>query len=236
MAKHGTLGEYNADQEEWSVYTERLEHYFTANDVKDASKRRAILLSVCGARTYSLIRSLVAPDKVTDFNIEQLVEKVKAHQSPRPSVIAQRFKFNSRARQGGESIASFVAELRKLAEHCEFGDMLEDMLRDRLVSGIEDIQIQHHLLSESKLTLKRALEIASAMELAAKDAKVIRGTTNEPQVNKVTGSQLRPYATAYKQGGSKKAACYRCGNSHPFADCRYKNAVCRECGTEDRAY
>ena len=41
MAKHGTLGEYNADQEEWSVYAERLEHYFTANDVKDASKRRA---------------------------------------------------------------------------------------------------------------------------------------------------------------------------------------------------
>ena len=230
MAKHGTLGEYNADQEEWSVYTERLEHYFTANDVKDASKRRAILLSVCGARTYSLIRSLVAPDKVTDFNFEQLVEKVKAHQSPRPSVIAQRFKFNSRARQGGESIASFVAELRKLAEHCEFGDMLEDMLRDRLVSGIEDIEIQHRLLSESKLTLKRALEIASAMELAAKDAKVIRGTTNEPQVNKVTGSQPRPYATAYKQGGNKKAACYRCGNSHPFAECRYKNAVCRECG------
>ena len=46
--------------------------------------------------------------------------------------------------------------------------------------------------SESKLTLKHALEIASAMELAAKDAKVIRGTTNELQVNKVTGSQTRP--------------------------------------------
>ena len=76
MAKHGTLGEYNADQEEWSVYAERLEHYFIANDVKDASKRRAILLSVCGAKTYSLIRSLVAPNIViTDSNFEQLVEK-----------------------------------------------------------------------------------------------------------------------------------------------------------------
>ena len=74
--------------------------------------------------------------------------------------------------------------------------MLEDMLRDCLVSGIEDTQIQHLLLLESKLTLKRALEIASAMELAAKDTKVIRGVTNESQVNKVTGSQPRPYATA----------------------------------------
>ena len=73
------------------------------------------------------------------------------------------------------------------------------MLRDHLVSGIKDTQIRHGLLSESALTLKRALEIASAMELAARDAKVIHGTTNKPQVSNVTDSQLYPYGTAYKQ-------------------------------------
>ena len=110
MAEHGTLGEYNADQEEWSVYTEGLEHFITANCVKDASKRWTNLLSMCGVRTYSFIPSSVAPNKVTEFSFEQLVDKVKTHQSPRPSVNAQRFKFNSRAWQGGESIPLFVAE------------------------------------------------------------------------------------------------------------------------------
>ena len=33
-------------------YTERLEHYFEANDVNSAEKQRAILLSGCGASTY----------------------------------------------------------------------------------------------------------------------------------------------------------------------------------------
>ncbi len=39
---------------------------FQANDVKDAGKQRAILFSVCGADTYKLISSLVAPAKPGD--------------------------------------------------------------------------------------------------------------------------------------------------------------------------
>ena len=38
---------------------ERLQHYFTANDILAEDKRRAILLTVVGASTYRLIRTLV---------------------------------------------------------------------------------------------------------------------------------------------------------------------------------
>ena len=55
-------------------YTERLEQYFVANEVVDASKKRAILFSVCGAATHKLIRSLVAPQKPTDKYYDELVE------------------------------------------------------------------------------------------------------------------------------------------------------------------
>ena len=43
MATHGTLGEFDAGNEDWTSYSERLEQYFHANDVKDADKQRAIL-------------------------------------------------------------------------------------------------------------------------------------------------------------------------------------------------
>jgi len=33
-------------------------------------------------------------------------------------------------------IAEYVAELRSLAAHCDFGDYLEEALRDRLVCGL----------------------------------------------------------------------------------------------------
>ncbi len=49
----------------------------------------------------------------------------------------QRFKFNSRKRQPNETVADYVAVLRELAQHCNYGDKLQEMLRDRLVCGIE---------------------------------------------------------------------------------------------------
>ena len=73
MARHGTIQEFDSATEDWTAYSERLEQYFFANDVTDAAKKRAILLSVCGASTYKLIRSLVVPYKLTDKSYADIV-------------------------------------------------------------------------------------------------------------------------------------------------------------------
>ena len=82
----------------------------------------------------------------------------------------------------------FLAELRHLTEHYEFGATLDQMLRDRLVCGVHDIRIQRRLLAEPELTLKRALDLALAIEAADKDASEIqKGDSQEGQtpLNKV---------------------------------------------------
>ena len=76
MTTHGQISEFRGVPEEWTSYVERLECYFLANDVADAGKQRAILLSCCGASTYSLIRSLAAPSKPTAVAYKDLVDKV----------------------------------------------------------------------------------------------------------------------------------------------------------------
>ena len=119
MANHGKLEEYDP-QEEWSQYIERLEFYFEANGVDNADQQRAILLSVCGSKTYKLIRNLTMPEKPSDKTFKELVELVQHHENPKPSAIVQRFRFNTRFRKPGESIASYVAELRNISEHCDF--------------------------------------------------------------------------------------------------------------------
>ena len=50
---------------------------------------------------------------------------------PKPSVILQRFRFNSCNREEGESVADFVMGLHRLSIDCAFGDTLSDTLRDR---------------------------------------------------------------------------------------------------------
>ena len=37
MATHGAVGEFDASQDDWSAYLERLEEYFVANDIPDGS-------------------------------------------------------------------------------------------------------------------------------------------------------------------------------------------------------
>jgi len=142
MPGHGRLREFNAASENWSEYVERLEQYCIANDIEDAGKKRAILLSVVGATTYHLMRSLTAPTLPSEKTYAELVELMKKHHDPPPSVTVQRHKFNTHVRHQGESVADFLAALKTLSEHCKFGDSLEDMLRDRLVCGINDRFIQ----------------------------------------------------------------------------------------------
>ena len=58
-------------------------------------------------------------------------------------------------------MSQYVAELRKLAEGCEFNPaFLEEPLHDRLVCEIKNDAIKRRLLSEEALDLKKACDIA----------------------------------------------------------------------------
>ena len=77
-----------------------------------------MLLSGVGAATYGLLRSLVSPQASKEKTYAQLTTILKAHYDPTPSESVQRFRFNLRIRKSSESIADYVAALRRLAQHC----------------------------------------------------------------------------------------------------------------------
>ena len=156
---------------------ERLEQYFLVNEVEDVAKRRAILLSVCGSKTYALARDLLQPARPAETTFKKIVDTLEKHFSPKPSEIVERYKFHSLNRDEDKGVAAYVAELRKLTEHCNFGDTLPEMLRDRLACGIKNEKIQRRLLAERKFTLKKAEEIALGEELAAKHVVDIQSDT-----------------------------------------------------------
>ena len=60
--------------------------------------------------------------------------------------------------------------LRTLSEHSNFGDTVKDILRDRLMCGINDQNIQEKLLSELRLTYEKAVDNAISIETADKDS------------------------------------------------------------------
>ena len=136
-------------------------------------------MSVVGPSPYKLLSSILAPVKPSEKTFQELTEVLRNHYSPPPSEVMQRFRFNTRSRKPGESVATYVAELRRLAEYCNYGNTLEKMIRDRLVSGINDDNIQKKLLSEPVLSYTRALEIARGAEVAEKNLREMRAPRRE---------------------------------------------------------
>ena len=84
----GSLEPFDNGRESWTEYVERMEFFFVANDIQEA-KKKAVLLSVVGAKTFKLIKTLLAPQKPSDKSFEQLVQLVKDHECPTPSPIVQ---------------------------------------------------------------------------------------------------------------------------------------------------
>ena len=145
MATHGKIGPFNPTTETWSSYSERLRYYFAANDTPD-DKKHAILLTVCGPSTFQLLRSLAKPSSLDDKSFKELTGILARHYDPVPSTIIQRYKFHTRERGPSETVANYLAELKAIAEHCNFGNSLHEMIRDRLACGVNDSRIQRSLL------------------------------------------------------------------------------------------
>ena len=110
---------------------------------------------------------LVSPVLPKDKSYEDLVTLLKKHYDPEPIVIAEHFQFYKRSQKPGESIADYLASLRRLASRYQFCAFLAEALRDRLVCGLLSKDIQKALLMKADLTLEKALEISQDMEAAA---------------------------------------------------------------------
>ncbi|KRX79034.1 hypothetical protein T06_10779 [Trichinella sp. T6] len=105
-------------------YSERLVLFLDANSIREGPRRLAVLCNVCAPKTYSIIKSLTSPDPPSSKTFDEVMKLLRNHFMPRPSEVYQRFLYHRRLQQPGEGVAAYVAELRHLAQHCNFGETL----------------------------------------------------------------------------------------------------------------
>lgn len=144
-------------------------------------------------------------------------EGADTHFELKPSIIAERFQFHKRTQNAGESIASYIAELRRLAARCSFPrEYLDDTLRDRFVCGLRSENIQKQLLAEKYLTMTGALEKAQNLETAHRNDQVLKGQAPTLAIGNLTDkADGRQFGRTrnYSERSNKKP-CYRCGGSN----------------------
>ena len=104
-------------------------------------------------------------DERQDTNV--ILTKLSEYFIPKQNKIYERYVFNSRSQEANESFDHFLTALRKLAATCEFGTFKDEMLRNRMVTGLQDHGHRERLLRESTLTLQKAIDICRTNEMAA---------------------------------------------------------------------
>ena len=157
MPSLGKIQEFNSSTSSISRYLERLEQYFVTNSVPadsaESHKRRAILISVIGAKAYDVVSDPCSPIPPSEKTYAQLTTILKNHFAPKKLVIAGRYRFHNCTRREGESVTASAANLKHLASTCQFGTHLNEALRDRLVCGLRSKEKRMLLRSRKKVQL-----------------------------------------------------------------------------------
>ena len=121
----------------------------------------------------------------------------------------------------------YITELYRQIDSCEYGDMKEELLRDRLVVGILDHELSEKLQLEADLTLEAAKESIRQKEAVKKMLQA--NVAAEPTLDEVSkfGGKWKPQN---KQGGATGKTT-RCGKpSHNKGErCPATDVVCFTC-------
>ena len=124
-------------------------------DKEDDARKVSTLLYCLGDDAHDVLASTnISADDRKKF--DKVVEKFDAHFQVRKNVIYERAHFNKRSQQDGETAEEYVTALYGLIETCEFGDLKEELLRDRIVVGIRSQAVSEKLQMDAKLTLETA--------------------------------------------------------------------------------
>ena len=153
---------------------------------------------------------------------------------PQRNVIYERALFNSRKQEPGEPGA-----LHTLVEYCDYGDLRDQMVRDRIVVGLANAKLSAKLQLDRKLTLDSAVTQARQDETVRKQQATLRGATKDSSISAVHKGKHLPRGKKITMGKSQQDSkgprqptqCSWCGKSpkHDRQHCPAREANCRKC-------
>ena len=143
----------------------------------------------------------------------------------RKNVIFKTAQFNQHAQ--GETNYRAVHHLYSLATDCEFGELKEQLIRDRIIVGIRDSLLSARLQMDPDLTLEKAKRVVCQQEAVRGQQAILNKPEGEISVQAFisrkpakksgnTQSQRPQDTTPRPQPGSWSQKCSYCGKGpHP---------------------
>lgn len=102
----------------WKKWLKRFEMYLAAHDVKDATRKRALLLYSAGEEVSDIFETL--PDQGEEKDYAKAVTALNAYFQPKVNKTYEIYLFRNASQNSGESQDSYCTWLRRLAQTCKF--------------------------------------------------------------------------------------------------------------------
>lgn len=183
------------------------------------SRKISVLMSAIGEEALKKYNNFGLDLNKIEGKYEEIIEMISTKMIPQKNVIYNRYVFNSKKQTPGEAFETFYSDLMKLVEDCDYKEWKDDMLRDRIVLGIQDIKVRRELLRKEKLTLLEAVNICRAAEITNKQMQTLTNSDGS-------------YDTIKKIDKPKdKRRCKFCDGTHEFikGKCPAYGKVCEYC-------
>ena len=120
--------------DDWPQWIARFNQFREAAGLAEESNEKQVntLLYCMGEGASSVLASTnLTSDERKVY--QKVVEKLDAFFKVRRNVIFERVRFNRRCQREGEPIDTYIMELYKLTENCDYGALTAEMIRDRIV-------------------------------------------------------------------------------------------------------
>ena len=128
-----------AKPDQWSKWKKRFEQFASASGLdKDEEARRVSTLLYCLGEEADDVLSSTSITSEDQKKYDKVIGKLDEYFQVRKNVIYERARFNKRDQLNGETAEEYITALYSLVKTCEYKEMQDEMLRDRLVVGIRD--------------------------------------------------------------------------------------------------
>ena len=238
--------------ESWKKWRKRFDNFELATGVstKSDAERVATIIAVIGDAAVDVYDTFTWETEGENQKLEKVYEKFEAHCAGKKNITYERYVFNTRSQLPGEDIDSFVTALRNLASSCEFGNLKLDLIRDRVVIGVNNPKMTQRLLRTEDLTLDKALSIIRADVAATAQLAKMNERTDRPQQARAVcrkqsdtskpkswsrnkpSSQPKPSSQKSQTQSTRKRTCRNCGGDYPHPngkECPALGKTCNYC-------